>query len=152
HHSPIRGRYAPCFSTASRAPYNFDGLAAHCHNRGLLLDLEHDSPLVLAMHSLRCLLAARLEPVGANDLALERSTFDTELANVEVALMAQHREDDPTQTVGNGDDRHLVASSRAQPCEVGIERMVGTTRVMRRFTEHRTQLRRPALGDPPVRV
>src|SRR5262249_12314197 len=49
-------------------------------------------------------------------------------------------------------DRHLVASSRAQPCEVGIERMVGTTRVMRRFTEHRTQLRRPALGDPPVRV
>jgi hypothetical protein len=29
HHSPIRGRYAPCFSTASRAPYNFDGLAAH---------------------------------------------------------------------------------------------------------------------------
>ncbi len=28
HHSPIRGRYAPCFGAASRAPYNFDGLAA----------------------------------------------------------------------------------------------------------------------------
>jgi hypothetical protein len=82
--------------------------------------------------------------VGANDLVLEATTFDSQLGEGEIALVTQHREDDPTQAMGHGDGRRLVTSLCAQSCEVGVERMVGPAGVMGRLTEHRAQFRRPA--------
>jgi hypothetical protein len=55
----------------------------------------------------------------------ERAALDGELAEIEVATVAQHRERDATETMGDGDHGQLVAAPRAERREVRVERMGG---------------------------
>jgi hypothetical protein len=69
--------------------------------------------------------------------------------NVRSAVLAS---EDPTEAMGHGDDRHLVASARAQRHEVRMERMRGPPRVVRGLAEHRRELGGAALGDVPMPI
>jgi len=51
-----------------------------------------------------------------------------------------------------GYHRSLVTAPRADPREVRMQWMGRTARMVRRLAEHRTQLRRSALGDVAVGI
>src|SRR5262249_17989544 len=114
-------------------------------NRGHVPALECD-----AQGSVSRLLARRacwLQPVAADDGALERALLHIALPDLEVPAVSQHRERDAGEAVGDRDGRHLVSALSAQFGEVWMERMGRTARVVRGLAEHRAQLGRPALGN-----
>jgi len=82
-----------------------------------------------------------LEPVALHRRAAEHALFDGELGHVELCAVAQQREQNAAEAMGDRDDGHLVAALRAQACEVRMQRMIRPLRMVRGFTQYGAQRR-----------
>src|SRR2546426_10379223 len=120
-------------------PTRFSELEAHQSLRGHVLTLERghrgcrivsqgdaESSLNVSSGTAPRSCTARrraLEPVALHRRAAEHALFDGERGDVELRAVAQQREENAAEAMGDCNDGHLVAALRALACEVRMQGM-----------------------------
>jgi hypothetical protein len=110
----------------SPAPRDRDGFQAQRPTRGLGLSrgrTEHGIGGGVSG-------APRRAPIESDYRAGEALFLEPEALGLEVGAVAQHREEQPAQTVRDGDRCELVPPPRAEWREIRVERMVGAAGMM----------------------
>jgi hypothetical protein len=143
--SSIRGLSAPHCAAESTAPHGFLGSEPTGATRGHVLMGDRADGMASS--------GARWEPPGGfrgeavrvGDGPREAALLHAQARRLEVRTVTQHREENPTQTMGNGHDGGLVATPGADPGEVG-------RRSVRRRGRSRASARRRATLVPVRRA